>query len=89
MSQIATTPGAVLTEALGTARTATVPALVGLAGAVVSVSLNVLGLPLFFLAASLPMSVFGLVLGIHQRNQVAMHFGTAGIAIAAAGLALG
>lgn len=89
MNQIATTPGAVLAEALSTARTATLPALVGLIGAVVSVFLSFLGLPLFFLVTSLPMSVLGLVLGIHQRNEVAMFFAAAGIAFATVGLALG
>jgi|GEM_PF-4259844 len=90
MNQIATTPNAVVTEALGTAGTAptaTVPALVGLIGATVSLPMGILGLPLFFLAASLPMSALGLALGADQRNQAAMLFGAAGIALATAGLA--
>jgi hypothetical protein len=89
MAQFSTTSGAVVTEALGSARTATVPALVGLFGASVSLPLSIFGLPLFFLAVSLPMSVLGLVLGIRQRNDIALLFAAAGIAIAVAGLALG
>ena len=89
MSEIATTPGAVMAEALDTVRTATVPALVGLIGAVASLPIGVLSLPLFFLAASLPMSVLGLALGFRQRNEMAVFFGAAGMVFATAGLALG
>ena len=87
MNQIATTQNAVVAEALGTARTATIPALVGLIGATVSLPMGVLGLPLFFLAASLPMSALGLALGVNQHNHAAMLFGAAGVALATAGLA--
>lgn len=89
MSEIATTPGAAMAEALDTVRTATVPALVGLIGAVASLPISDMGLPPFFLAASLPMSVLGLALGFHQRNAVAILLGATGIAFATAGLFLG
>lgn len=85
MNEITMTPGAVNDEAVASGRVATVPALVGLIGAAVSL----FGLPLFFVAASLPMSILGLALGIRQRNEIAMLFGTAGIVLAAIGFILG
>lgn len=88
MRKIATTPGAVVTQTSGVRRTATVPALVGLIGATVSLPLSAFGLPLFFVAASLPLSALGVALGIRQRNEAAMLFGTAGMAFAAMGIAL-
>lgn len=89
MSELVITPGAVLTETLDTGQTATVAALVGVIGAVVSLyGANLHGLPLFFLAASLPMSVLGLALGIRHRNHVAWFLGTTGVVFAGLGLTL-
>ena len=85
MSEITTTLGSVDGETVVSERTAVVPALVGLIGAAVSL----FGLPLFFVAASLPMSILGLALGARQRNEVAMLFGAAGIVFAIIGFILG
>ena len=83
MSDIATTPGAAMADALGPARAATIAAVIGIIGAAVSLQ----GLPLFFLAASAPMSGLGLLLGIRQRNEVAVLVGLTGIGLATLGLA--
>jgi hypothetical protein len=82
MSDIATTSGVALAGALETPRVATVAALVGLIGAAVSLQ----NLPLFFLAASVPMSGLGLGLGLWQRNQTAVLVALTGFGLAALGL---
>jgi hypothetical protein len=82
MSDIATTSGVALAEALETPRAATVAALIGLIGAAVSLQ----SLPLFFLAASVPMSGLGLGLGLWQRNETAVLVALTGFGLAALGL---
>ncbi len=82
MSEIATTPGAVMAEALGSARTATIAAVIGIIGAAVSLQ----GLPLFFLAVSAPMSGLGVLLGIRQRDETAVLVGLTGIGLTILGL---
>ena len=89
MSDIATTPGAVIAEAVDSPRAATVPALVGLIGAAAGLPMSTLGLPLFFVAASLPMSALGLALGLRQRHGVAILLAIAGLVLASAGFILG
>jgi len=89
MSELVIAPGAVLTETLESSQTATVAALVGVIGAVASLyGVGLYGLPLFFLAASLPMSMAGLVLGIRQRNHVAWFLGVIGTTFAGLGFIL-
>jgi len=85
MTDIAMTPGAVIAETLDTLRTGAAPATVGAIGAAV----GLLGLPFFFVVASLPMSLLGLGLGVRTRTMAAVLLGSAGVVLAAYGLAVG
>jgi hypothetical protein len=71
-----------MAEALDMPRAATVAALIGLLGAAVSLQ----SLPLFFLAASVPMSGVGFALGVRHRNETAVLVGLTGLGLAALGL---
>ncbi len=82
MTGLAMTRTAIWDESLSAARNGILPALIGALGA--AVALNMLA-PLFA-PASIPISVLGIVLGIHSRCLEAIAIGT--LAIVCAMLAL-
>ncbi len=82
MSGIAITSPAGLDESLASARSGVLPAFIGALGA--AIALHMLA-PLFA-TASVPMSVLGLVLGLHNRNIEAIVAGGLAVACAVAAL---
>lgn len=78
MADASITPSAFVSETMETARTGSVVALIGVAGA----AMALLALAPFFAPASLPMSVVGIVLGRRSRDALAMALGALGLVLA-------